>query len=191
MRTNSKAGNEVRDYFIQLRKFIHYYKNNISNMILKSKNVVYLFTVNKKKKIFKFGQTKDLRARLYGYMTGREKHPDIDFIMQVNDPISVENCVKGLVKNNIYKRNKELYHINFDSIRYAIFNCAIVNTRMKEINQNNVDTYILFDNSKLDDKIIFNDQKKLSKKASRKSSRKVTRKASKKTSKKVSRKLSR
>jgi len=192
MRTNSKVGNEVRDYFINLRKFIYYYKNNISNMILKSKGVVYLFTVNKNKRIFKFGQTRDLRDRLFKYMTGREKHPDVDFIMQVDNPRSIENCVKSLIKNNVYKQNKELYRINLDATKEAIFNCAITDSRMKEINVGNVDTYILFDSSTIDDenaqvtKIKKQNKKSIKSSKSHKKLSKKTSKISKKTSKKAS-----
>lgn len=78
MRSNAKKAVSVRDYFITLRKFIQYYKDNISEMIMtkaNSKNCVYILSVNKKKDIFKLGITSDMRKRLKTYATGHDTHP--------------------------------------------------------------------------------------------------------------------
>lgn len=128
-----------------LRKFIQYYKDNIDKMILKSKNVVYIFTVNKDKNIFKIGRTTDLRKRLFNYMTGKENHPDIAFIMQVSDPIAIENCVKGLIRKSLYKKDKELYKISIGGLKQVVIDCAISLNRFEEINSRDYNAYILFD----------------------------------------------
>ena len=67
MMSHAKKADEVRDYFIILRKFINYYKdhfaNKINELVLDDKGV-YIILVNKKKNIFKFGETdKSFRSR--------------------------------------------------------------------------------------------------------------------------------
>ena len=67
MMSRSEKGNQVRDYFILLRKFINYYREHISNKInslVKSNNFVYIILVNKDKDIFKLGRTENIKKRL-------------------------------------------------------------------------------------------------------------------------------
>jgi hypothetical protein len=157
MSTNAKKGNEVRDYFILLRKFINHYKQHISDMIIK--NVIsgkykymYIILVDKGKNIFKTGRTKDIRKRLKTYATSNVKHPDIKFIMLVEDPLIVENCSKIFLKEYQYKKGKELYRIDIDIIKKAIFECAIISDVLndaKEIinKQKNIAAYVLYDDN--------------------------------------------
>jgi phage anti-repressor protein len=97
MKSNTKKGQMFRDYFIMLRKFIDYYKDHFANKIIeltKTEKFMYILLVNKTKNIFKIGRTGDIRKRLQAYSTGKETHPDIKFIMIVNDDKKVEQCNK-------------------------------------------------------------------------------------------------
>ena len=88
MSSKTQKGDSVRDYFIILRKFINYYRTHFTdsiNKLVKTKKYVYIILVNKNKNIQKFGRTINIRKRLYTYATGKEKHPDIKFIMIVDD----------------------------------------------------------------------------------------------------------
>lgn len=68
-----------------------YYKNNISDMILsQSTSAIYILLINKRKNIYKLGMTTDLRKRLQNYATGKESHPDIQFVALVDNPKKVE-----------------------------------------------------------------------------------------------------
>lgn len=109
MLSKAKKASSVRDYFIILRKFINYYKDHISEMILKKANqnpskCIYIILVNKNKNIFKYGRTNDLRKRLKTYATGKDTHPDIKFIMLVDDPKYIENCAKVFLEKYSYKK---------------------------------------------------------------------------------------
>jgi hypothetical protein len=152
--SKSKKGIETRDYFIIMRKFIHYYRDYFSktiNELAITGKYVYILMVNKGKNIFKVGRTENVRKRLFAYATGREKHPDIHFIMIVDDPVSVENCVKSLADKNRYKKNKELYQVDFDSLQRLVSNCGIIHKDFLEsmANKQNYDNYIIYDESKL------------------------------------------
>ena len=151
MMSKTDIGKQARNYFITLRKFIDYYKEHIHDKIIELTNnnqFIYILGVNKHKNIFKIGRTKDIRQRLYNYSVGLENHPDILYIQIVNNSNDVENCIKLFTKN--HKRNKkEQYNIDYDTLKEIIFNCAnidkIINNKR---NNKNIDTYIIFDDSK-------------------------------------------
>ena len=59
MASRSERGNQVRDYFILLRKFINYYRQHIANKIIdmtKNNKYIYILLVNKGKDLFKLGE---------------------------------------------------------------------------------------------------------------------------------------
>ena len=151
MMSKAEKANQVRDYFIILRKFIQYYKNHISDMIINDalynpNGYVYIILVNKGKNIFKFGRTKNMRARLKNYATGKDVHPDIRFIMAVHNKDAVENCVKSLVMAHQFKPKQEIYKVNIDVIKNAISDCASVGIKYNDDYLNkDIDAYIVFD----------------------------------------------
>ena len=129
MTSKSKKGNSVRDYFITLRKFIEYYKDHFANKInslATSNKYVYIILANKNKSILKLGRAKNIRDRLKAYATGKDKHPDIQFIMIVNDPKTVENCAKLFLKNDRYRGSQELYKTDIDKMKKLVFQCALM-----------------------------------------------------------------
>jgi phage anti-repressor protein len=152
MTSKSEKGNAVRDYFITLRKFIEYYRQHFANNInkmAKGKKCIYIILANKDKNIFKVGRSKDIRKRLYSYATGKDKHPDIKFIMLIDEPKKVEDCTKVFTAKNIVRGKQELYKIDFDTLKSIIFNCAFLSKQFNKIiytNENNtLDSYIVYD----------------------------------------------
>ena len=109
---------------------------------------IYIILTNKNKNIFKLGHSKDIRKRLKTYATGKDNHPDIKFIMLVENRKDVENCVKRLSQKYQFKKNQEIYKIDIDIIKKHIFDCASVYTNDIELYHNkNVDSYIIFESS--------------------------------------------
>lgn len=213
--SSTKKGDEYRDYFIMLRKFVDYYKQHITDKIenlTKTHKYIYIMLVNKNKQIFKVGRTENIRKRLQSYSTGKDSHPDIKFIMIVEDDKQVENCVKLFEKSKQFKENKELYRENLDNIKKIINECAILSKNSKELleNMNNnddnskngkngskYDKYIVFDDSKtieylnLDGEVIGWSKgiSKTNKKSSQKSLKTSPQKSPKKTHKLSTRKI--
>lgn len=184
MVTKSNVGESVRSYFITMRKFITYYKNDIHHMIINSNCIVYIILVNKDKNIYKIGRTCNLRKRLATYSTGKDIHPDIKFIIQVKDDKSVEECSKAVLLKYNYQKGKELYKINIDSIRTSVFNCAINVQQVDNESLKGLDAYVLFSENETVKKMSKKTSKKVSKKTSKKSSKKIFKKTLKKLSKK-------
>ena len=163
MVSTTEKGKMFRDYFVMLRKFIDYYKDHFSNKInelaKENNKYIYILMVNKDKNILKLGRTEDIRNRLKSYATGKETHPDVKFIMIVDDAKKVEKCTKIFIKQFQYKGNKELYKMNIDNMKKSIFGCAelddIITKSMN--NTNKYDTYIVYDDSKNIEYIDVND----------------------------------
>jgi hypothetical protein len=154
MNSRTPKGKMFRDYFVMLRKFIDYYKNHIADKILdlaKTNEFIYIIMVNKDQELLKLGKTKDMRHRLQAYATGRETHPDVRFIMIVEDKKRVEACAKLFSKTYQYKGNKELYKMERDKLKRIIFKCADIDKDVLEKMENekeNTNTYIVYDDSK-------------------------------------------
>ena len=189
MTSRSKKGNSVRDYFITLRKFIEYYRDHFANKInslATSNKYVYIILANKNKSISKLGRTKNIRDRLKAYATGKDKHPDIQFIMIVNDPKRVENCAKIFLKDSRYRASQELYKTDIDKIKRLVFECAMMDKMVAESlkNKTDYDTYIVYDDSKSVEFLDVNNNvigyEKGMKKVSKKSSKKIIKKTTKK-----------
>jgi hypothetical protein len=150
--STTKKGVEFRDYFVMLRKFIDYYKQHITDKILeltKTNKYIYILTVNKKTDILKLGRTGNMRKRLQAYSTGKDTHPDIKYIMIVEDDKRVEQCAKLFAKAYQYKGNKELYKMHNDALKSIVFDCAKLDKSVIDRMKNpNLDTYIVYDDSK-------------------------------------------
>lgn len=185
MASRSERGNQVRDYFIMLRKFINYYREHFSNKIIdltKKNKYIYIILVNKNKDIFKLGRTEDIKKRLRNYATGRDKHPDVHFIMIVDNAKQIEQCAKLFTKENRFRGSSEIYKINFDKLKFIVSECADLHNKFNNKNVD-LDTYIVFDDSKSVDYLDLSGNvigyekghtcvKKSSKKSSEKSSKK-------------------
>jgi hypothetical protein len=154
MMSKSDKGEKFRDYFITLRKFVDYYKNHFADKIIdltKDFEYIYILAVNKNKQLFKPGKTKNIRKRLYTYATGLDVHPDIAFIMIVENKEEVEKCIKTFTKKFKQKTNKkELLKIDLNYLKSIIFDCSIINKKTNEYlkNMNNQDIYVIYDDTK-------------------------------------------
>jgi hypothetical protein len=152
-RQKSEKGNNFRDYFVELRKFIEYYKNHISEMIINKAiegKAVYIMLVNKGRSVFKPGETiKGMRKRLQAYATGRDKHPDIKFIMLVDDPKKVEKCTKMMIDKTKIRGNQELYKIDFDILKKVMMGCAELSQVIEKYeDRKKLNVHIVFDDTK-------------------------------------------
>ena len=107
--------------------------------------------------------------------------------MLVKDTKFVEKCTKGLIEEHRFK-NKEIYKVNIDKIKNAIFDCALLRLNYIQYkNRKDMDVFVVFDNEKIvfDTKI---DDIEQTKKQSRKQSKRHSKKHSKTHSRKQSKK---
>jgi phage anti-repressor protein/predicted GIY-YIG superfamily endonuclease len=143
MLTKSAKGEEVRSYYIQLEKHIDKYKDNIINdlrsrvkvlernmkplEISKHEGVVYVLKTSDDialKDVYKIGSTDDFKARIKTHNTSHADNVEIKHIYKTSDVKGVERCVKAVMKEKQYKKRKEFYQIDIDSIKGIISNCG-------------------------------------------------------------------
>lgn len=153
LKSTTQKGIEYVDYHVMLRKFIDYYKEHFADKIIEltqTSKFMYILDVNKSKDIFKIGRTGNIRKRLQAYATGKEKHPDIEFILIVEDDKQVEKCSKIFAKANKYKGNKELYKANLNKLKKLLVKCSETDKFVAEgLNTNSeVNRYVVYDNAK-------------------------------------------
>lgn len=146
--SNTEKGQECRDYFITINNFVDYYKEfiakSIDENIVDGYDVIYILAVDEKSELLKIGRTKDLRQRLRTYMTGREKHPDIQFVMAVKNVKGVEKCAKEALKKFKYRRSSELYKTTFDVARRILKYCGEFSKVISEL-PGDLPSFVMFD----------------------------------------------
>ena len=144
MLSRTKKGQVVREYLLSLRKFLNYYKTHFANNInklAKSKKYVYIILVDKNKNIQKFGRTFNIQKKLHSYASGKEKHPDIKYILIVDEAKGVEELSKIFINKYKFKNKRELYKIDFDVLKSLVFNSA----EMKQYMIEKMDEYAKYD----------------------------------------------
>ena len=73
--------------------------------------------------LIKMGRTTDLNKRLNTYNTSVPDDMELLFVLEVDDPISVEHCIKGLASQFIYRKNKEYYRCTLKKFKKIIIQC--------------------------------------------------------------------
>jgi hypothetical protein len=107
---------------------------------------------------------------------------DIEILVlyETNNIIQLENCVKNALKSKQYRKRKEIYQVDIDTIKQVISNCDDIiskvanskktKTKLNIVGNKNIENlFMLFIEKKLD----INDEKKASKIQSKKKSKKI------------------
>lgn len=72
-----------------------------------------------------------MRQRLSTYDTGRADNIEVVYTYETNDIVAVESCVKSLLKENQYRKYKEVYEADIDMIKGIIKDCADLKMKYK------------------------------------------------------------
>jgi len=75
------------------------------------------------KDMYKLGNSDDMKKRLRVYNTGNANNIEPLFVMKVNDILMVEGCIKNLAREYQYKKNKEVYNIDFTFLQKLCIKC--------------------------------------------------------------------
>lgn len=151
MRSKAEKADQVRNYYLQLEKLIDKYKdhiissmdekiqalkNNQKPKVNTKKGVLYIIKASDDETLYKIGRTKDLKNRLNGYNSGKADSIAPILIYEANDIITVENCVKALLKKYQYRKYKEVYEADVDLIKESIKQCDELNSCLTLIKKN-------------------------------------------------------
>jgi phage anti-repressor protein len=75
------------------------------------------------KDMYKLGNSDDMKKRLRVYNTGNANNIEPLFIMKVDDIKMVEGCIKNVAREYQYKKNKEVYNIDFKFLQKLCIKC--------------------------------------------------------------------
>jgi hypothetical protein len=146
MRTKSKNGENVQNYFIAIRnlviKYHHYIEKALMNKLgIETKNkeftntkggLLYILRVvdedNISDNLYKIGKTFDLKSRMATYNTGKLNQVEILYIYETDNIDRAENCVKAVLEEHQYKNNKEIYQTHLEAIKIIMESCCNFNT---------------------------------------------------------------
>ena len=107
MSGDTKESESIRMYFTKLREFItnnqHIIYQALDNKAnLKDYNrfeTIYFFAIDERKKdIFKIGQSEQIVNRLRNYNVGRIKEVDLKYLALVKNSFMIEKCMKLKLK---------------------------------------------------------------------------------------------
>lgn len=143
MMSRTEKAEEVRTYFIQLEAYMDKYKSHIINALqkkiakiegelkpipeIKKGGVIYVLKTKDADNIFKIGRSKNFENRLKTHQSSHSNKIEIAFVFETDDIESVENCMKGLLKDKQYRKNKEFYEIDLEILRSLIESCNCMN----------------------------------------------------------------
>jgi hypothetical protein len=137
----------LRDHFEQIITDLNKELGLIKKNIKKETNIVgghiYILKAmnTTQKDMYKLGNSDDMKKRLRVYNTGNANNIEPLFVMKVNDIIMVEGCIKNLAREYQYKKNKEVYNIDFNFLQKLCIKCKnFINQLEKEFTNNNKST---------------------------------------------------
>jgi predicted GIY-YIG superfamily endonuclease len=97
------------------------------NLLLNLKNIDYPegnhIYIIKQKKFYKIGYTKNLNKRIKTYNTGNANKIYFNYIIKVEN-IEIDKCIKKIMKNEEYIKNKEFYKITLKHALKFINKCS-------------------------------------------------------------------
>jgi len=140
MLSQTAKAKEVRIYYKTVEKLLMDYYEDIQKTLQKELGLikqnqkpkndpvgghVYILRAQNttQKDMFKVGNSKDMKKRLRTYNTGNANDIKPLFIMKVKDIDGVENCIKNIAKQYQYRKNKEVFNIDFKMLQSMYTKC--------------------------------------------------------------------
>ncbi len=90
------------------------------------------FYVLKDDSMYKIGYTKDLTKRLATYNTGKENKAAYSYYKKSDCAKEIEECMKALLNEYIYKSNKEFYDCSLNKILKEVRKCFKLEKECKD-----------------------------------------------------------
>lgn len=137
LRSKSKAGEKIIDYYLALEKLLVEYQNVIISKLIEENKLLHhdlnndiypeggmFYVIDLGDGYFKPGSTKNLNKRKQVYDTGYIHKSKIVFWFETPNMRVLEECTKSILKQYAIKKNKEVYKIKLSSIILAVKNCS-------------------------------------------------------------------
>lgn len=153
MMLNTQKSKDVRAYFIAAEETLLRYRediqaglqrridelernqrgpNSIRDMQGSSLGVIYVVRAHPSLSIYKLGRTKDIATRLRTHETALAHGLEILVVFKTQHMDEVESCVKSVLKSSQYKKRKEVFQTDIDTIKKVIATCDKMCTQVKQ-----------------------------------------------------------
>jgi prophage antirepressor-like protein len=124
-KTNKTKLDKVNKKLTSIKKSNKSLLNNQRNVTYPVGNAIYVITkIINKKKYYKIGYTKNLNKRLKVYNTGEPNKILFNYYLMVKDK-KIDSCIKKIMKNEEFIKNKEYYMTTLNKILKFISKCDI------------------------------------------------------------------
>jgi phage anti-repressor protein len=139
----------LRDHFElivnNLNKELGLIKNNIKKPIEVIGGHIYILKAQNttQKDMYKLGNSNNMKKRLRTYNTGNANNIEPLFVIKVDNIKMVEGCIKNIANEYQYRKNKEVYNIDFKFLQKLCIKCKnFIDQLTKEFvkNKNNTKT---------------------------------------------------
>lgn len=139
MRSNSEQADRVRAYFIAVEKTLFRYRaeivtamqgrimqleNNQRPIDAKFKNAGVVYIIKSDDSRVKLGRSADLSKRLQSHNSAKADNLEILYLYKTEDMKATEECAKAILKTKQYRKYKEIYEADIDTIKSAIEGCG-------------------------------------------------------------------
>ena len=143
---------EVRTYFIEIEKLMDKYKkyiiegltnkidileNNQKPISDTKSGVIYVLKTDYNIiDLYKIGKTKKFKERIRTHNSSHIDNVDIVHIYESNYIDEVEKCLKNLLVSKQYRKRKEFYQVDLDTIKELIKTCDKMSLKVRKNNKN-------------------------------------------------------
>jgi phage anti-repressor protein len=124
-----------QDIQYNLQKELGLVKNNQKPKNAPKGGHVYILQAQNttQKDMFKVGNSEDMKRRFRTYNSGNANDINPLFVMRVQDIDGVEKCIKNVAKEYQYRKNKEVFQIDFRMLQSMYTNCKDFMERSNEM----------------------------------------------------------
>jgi phage anti-repressor protein len=85
--------------------------------------------------LYKIGRTGNLKERLSTYNTGSADNIEVLYKYRTDQIKSTEGCIKSWLKDRQYRKYKEVYSTDIDTIKMVISRCGAIGAKLIEKNK--------------------------------------------------------
>jgi predicted GIY-YIG superfamily endonuclease len=139
MRSNSQQADRVRAYFLAVEKTLFTYRdeivsgmqqrineleNNQKPLDNSFKNTGVIYVIRSGNTRYKLGRSIDFAKRLRAHNSSEADNLEIVFIYKTNDAVTTEKCAKATLSSKQYRKYKEIYETDIDTIKMVIQGCG-------------------------------------------------------------------
>ena len=146
MNSNTDKGGEVRKYYEQIEILLNKYKDHIIESLQKKvgvlennqkpkhnlkKGVIYFIRSHlEPDNVFKLGKSKKFKSRYLSHNSSHSDDLEVVLVFESDYIGDVEDCMKVALRGKQYRKRKEIYHTDVDTLKSVLKTCDKLITKV-------------------------------------------------------------